>query len=83
MPDALGLEKIQFCQADKRPNILVGKLSFPGNLKFASKPVRASGEKEALSSTLILISSFQSKSSGITVTKPSEKDFSASNNIFF
>jgi hypothetical protein len=65
--DALGLLKIQFCQADNLPNIFVSHDSFPGNLRFASKPVRASGENEVLSSRLNLISSLQSKSSGITV----------------
>ena len=43
---------------------------FPGNLKFASNPVNASGENVVLSSMLNLISSSQSKSSGITVIKP-------------
>ena len=65
--EALGLLKIQFCQADNRPKIFVSHDSFPGNLRFASKPVSASGENEVLSSRLNLISSAQSKSSGIIV----------------
>ena len=65
--DALGLLNIQFCQADSLQNIFVSQDSLPGNLQLASNPVSASGEKDALSSILNLISSFQSKSSGITV----------------
>ena len=68
--DALGLLNIQFCHADNLPKILVSHDSFPGNLKFASNPVNASGENVVLSSMLNLISSSQSRSSGITVIKP-------------
>ena len=48
--EALALLNIQFCQADNLPNILVSQVSLPTNLKLASKPVKVSGEKDALSS---------------------------------
>ena len=80
--EALGLLNIQFCHADNLPKIFVSQDSFPGNLKLASNPVRASGENEVLSSILSLIYSFQSKSSGITVIRPFVKPSSALRSLF-
>src|SRR5882762_3055670 len=78
-PVAFGRIKIQFCQAESLPNILVCKVSAPGNRRLASIPVSASGERLARSSIARRISSSQSKSSGATVTRPNSIAFSAAN----
>src|SRR5258705_2994263 len=69
-PVAFGRIKIQFCQAERRPNIFVSVVSAPGNRKLASIPVSASGERLARSSIASRISSSQSRSSGAKVTRP-------------
>src|SRR5579859_2143887 len=70
-PVALGRMKIQFCQAERRPKILVSVVSRPGKRRLASIPVSASGERLVRSSTARRSSSSQSRSSGATVTRPS------------
>src|SRR5258708_1857536 len=50
-PTALGRLKIQFCQAERRPKILVSIVSAPAKRRLASMPVRASGDRLARSST--------------------------------
>src|SRR5262245_19145530 len=62
-PIAFGRWKIQFCQAVRRPKILVSIVSGPAKRKFASMPVIASGEKLVRSSSITRSSSSQSKSS--------------------
>ena len=61
----------QFCQAVRRPKILVCGVSGPANRRFASIPVSASGLSEARSSQAMRISSSQSRSSGANVTSRS------------
>src|SRR5258708_20612574 len=78
-PVEFGRIKIQFCQAESLPNILVCKVSAPGKRRLASIPVSASGERLARSSIARRISSSQSKSSGATVTTPNSIAFSAAN----
>src|SRR5262249_18337828 len=63
-PTALPRWKIQFCQAESRPKILLSSVSGPPNLIEASMPVRASGENAARSSIAMRTSSSQSMSSG-------------------
>src|SRR4029453_11237393 len=46
-PTALGRMKIQFCQAERRPNTRVSMVSLPGKRSEASMPVNASGDSEA------------------------------------
>src|SRR5579862_364955 len=70
-PVALGRMKIQFCQAERRPKILVSVVSRPGKRRLASIPVSASGERLVRSSTARRSSSSQSRSSGATVIRPS------------
>src|SRR5688572_13067639 len=69
-PTALGRWKIQFCQADRRPKILVSSVSGPAKRKEASMPVSASGEKAARASIAIRTSSSQSMSSGAEKMRP-------------
>src|SRR5882762_5100543 len=78
-PVAFGRTKIQFCQAESLPNILVSKVSAPGKRRLASIPVNASGERLARSSIARRISSSQSKSSGATVINPSVSASPAAN----
>src|SRR5262252_905937 len=70
-PVELGRINTQFCHAESRPKIFVSSVSSPANRKLASSPVSASGDKDARSSIAIRISSSQSRSSGVTVTRPS------------
>src|SRR3989442_14237888 len=70
-PTALGRLKIQFCQALSLPKMRVSMLSLPGKRRFASRPVSASGERLARSSSAMRTSSSQSRSSGVNVTSPS------------
>src|SRR6266850_74712 len=69
-PTALGRTKIQFCQAESLPKMRVSMLSLPEKRRFASMPVRASGERLARSSIAMRTSSSQSRSSGVNVTRP-------------
>src|SRR2546428_3603803 len=69
-PTAFGRWKIQFCHADSRPKILLSSVSGPPNRSDASRPLSASGEKAARSSSAIRTSSSQSISSGVKVTRP-------------
>jgi hypothetical protein len=43
----LGRWKIQFCQAERRPKILVSMVSGPAKRRLASMPVMASGERRS------------------------------------
>ena len=63
--------KIQFCHADRRPKMRVSIVSAPPKRRFASRPVSASGDRLARSSSAMRISSAQSRSSGVAVTRPS------------
>src|SRR5262249_38789525 len=69
-PDAFGRRQIQFSQADSRPKILLVVDSPPANRRLASIPDSASGENPARSETSRRISSAQSRSSGVAVTRP-------------
>src|SRR6185437_3575083 len=80
-PVAFGRLKIQFCQADSRPNTRVAMVSGPAKRKLASSPVSASGDRLARSSMARRISSSQSSSSGVTVTRPSASDVAASSGL--
>src|SRR5581483_6531477 len=57
---AFGRWKIQFCQAVRRPKILVSMVSGPAKRRLASMPVSPSAEKEARSSRKMRTSSSQS-----------------------
>src|SRR5258708_10611983 len=70
-PTAFGRLKIQFCQALSLPKIRVSMLSLPGKRRFASRPVSASGERLARSSSAMRASFSPSPSSGANVTPPS------------
>src|SRR5712691_9330687 len=70
-PTAFGRIKIQFCQALSLPKMRVSVVSLPEKRRFASMPVRASGERLARSSIAMRTSSSQSRSSGVKVTRPS------------
>src|SRR5215472_2516728 len=69
-PTAFGRWKIQFCQAERRPKILVSSVSGPPKRSEASMPVSASGENAARASSACRTSSSQSMSSGVNVTSP-------------
>src|SRR2546425_9668901 len=69
-PTAFGRWKIQFCQAERRPKILVSSVSGPPKRSEASIPVSASGENAARASSACRTSSSQSMSSGVNVTSP-------------
>src|SRR6266478_4670516 len=77
-PTAFWRWKIQFCHADSRPKILLSSVSGPPNRSDASRPVSASGEKAARSSSAIRTSSSQSISSGVKVTRPASAAAAAS-----
>src|SRR5215470_7085221 len=77
-PTALPRWKIQFCQAESRPKILLSSVSGPPNRIEASMPVRASGENAARSSIAMRTSSSQSMSSGVKVTSPASDAAAAS-----
>src|SRR5262249_55308650 len=77
-PTALPRWKIQFCQAESRPKILLSSVSGPPNRIEASMPVRASGENAARSSIAMRTSSSQSMSSGVKVTSPASTAAAAS-----
>src|SRR5215467_2385463 len=77
-PTALPRWKIQFCQAESRPKILLSSVSGPPNRIEASMPVRASGENAARSSIAMRTSSSQSMSSGVKVTSPASAAAAAS-----
>src|SRR5437879_9383333 len=72
-PTAFGRTKIQFCQALSLPKMRVSVVSLPEKRRFASMPVRASGERLARSSIAMRTSSSQSRSSGVKVTRPSSE----------
>src|SRR5215510_6696536 len=77
-PTAFARWKIQFCHAERRPNILLSMVSGPPNRIDASMPVSASGEKAARSSSAMRTSSSQSMSSGVNVTSPAAAAAAAS-----
>src|SRR6185295_14295817 len=66
-PVELARVKIQFCQADRRPKILVSRVSGPTKRSDCSMPVRASGDSEARSSIAMRSSSSKSMSSAAIV----------------
>ena len=70
--------KIQFCHAVSRPKMRVSIVSGPPKRRFASSPVSASGDRLARSSSAMRISSAQSMSSGVAVTRPSADAAAAS-----
>src|SRR5229473_988293 len=76
-PTALGRLKIQFCQAERRPKMRVSMVSGPAKRRLASRPLSASGDRLARSSTATRISSSQSSASGAKVTRPSDRAASA------
>src|SRR5437773_6779789 len=76
-PAAFGRWKIQFCQADSRPKILVSSVSGPAKRCCASMPVSASGLNDARSSTAMRSSSSQSMSSKVNVTRPAAAAWAA------
>src|SRR6185369_9035910 len=77
-PTALPRWKIQFCQAESRPKILLSSVSGPPKRIDASIPVSASGEKAARASIARRTSSSQSMSSGVNVTRPASAAAAAS-----
>src|SRR5207249_3001419 len=77
-PTAFGRWKIQFCQAERRPKILVSSVSGPPKRSEASIPVSASGENAARASSACRTSSSQSMSSGVNVTSPASAAVPAS-----
>src|SRR5262249_3090494 len=77
-PTAFARWKIQFCHAERRPQLLLSMVSGPPNRIDASMPVSASGEKAARSSSAMRTSSSQSMSSGVNVTSPASAAAAAS-----
>src|SRR5262245_15319031 len=80
-PTAFGRWKIQFCQAERRPKILLSSVSGPPKRSEASMPVSASGENAARASSACRTSSSQSMSSGVNVTSPASAAAAASRSL--
>ena len=70
--------KSSSARPSSRPKIFVSAVSGPAKRRLASMPVSASGEKLARSSMTSRISSAQSRSSGVWVTRPSRVAAAAS-----